>query len=424
MQRNRTTSRTDRDIPEVSVRLEAALAGLAEHAALQLLWSILPDARLVGGAVRDLLAGRATADLDLATASPPDETQARLRARGIKVVPTGLAHGTVTAVIERRPYEITTLRRDLETDGRHATVAWTDDWQEDAARRDFTINAMSLDRDGVLHDYFGGADDLAAGRVRFVGEAARRIAEDALRVLRFFRFQARYGRGSPDPEAVQAIAAAVPLLARLSAERVWSELRRLLELPDPVAALRLMQQLGVLAALLPDRLPGAMSLDQGLERLEALVALAAPVDPVLRLAALGGQPQGVAERLRLSNQEARRLIGLASGARPDPGLDTGSLRRLLADEPAQALLDRSWLAQAETEAMSKPDAAAWDALRERLQTTPRPVFPLAGRDAVAAGLAPGPVVGLALRQVEAWWRDGGCVAGRAACLEQLVRAAR
>lgn len=408
--------------------LEAALAGLAEHAALQLLWSILPDARLVGGAVRDLLAGRATADLDLATASPPDETQARLRARGIKVVPTGLAHGTVTAVIERRPYEITTLRRDLETDGRHATVAWTDDWQEDAARRDFTINAMSLDRDGALHDYFGGADDLAAGRVRFVGEAARRIAEDALRVLQFFRFQARYGSGAPDPEAVQAIAAAVPLLARLSAERVWSELRRLLELPDPMAALRLMQQLGVLAALLPDRLPGAISLDQGLVRLEALVTLAAPVDPVLRLAALGGQPPDVAERLRLSNQEARRLAGLACGARPDPGLDAGSVRRLLADEPAPALLDRSWLAQAQAQveagASAGPEAAAWDTLRELLQTTPRPVFPLAGRDAVAAGMAPGPVVGLALRQVEAWWRDGGCVAGRAACLEQLVRAAR
>ncbi|WP_419730091.1 CCA tRNA nucleotidyltransferase [Lichenicola sp.] len=400
------------------IELKPALAGLPEHGALQLLWSILPDARLVGGAVRDLLADRPTADLDMATALPPDETQARLHERGIKVVPTGLAHGTVTAVIDRRPYEITTLRRDLETDGRHAIVAWTDDWQEDAARRDFTINAMSLGRDGVLHDYFGGAADLAAGRVRFVGEADRRIAEDALRVLRFFRFQARYGRGAPDDQAVQAIAAAVLQLSRLSAERVWSELRRLLELPDPLEVLGLMQRLGVLPALLPE------SRDQGLARITALVALGGPVDPVLRLAALGGPADRVAARLRLSNQEAGRLATLASGVRPDPMLDADALRRLLADEPAQALADRTWLVQADRGDTGEGDAAAWTMLRERLHAMPRPVFPLSGRDAVAAGLPPGPAVGLMLREVEAWWREGGCLAGRADCLERLARLRR
>ncbi len=172
---------------------------------VQRLFAILPTARLVGGCVRDTLAGRPVADIDLATPLPPEDAAQTLTAAGIRVIPTGLAHGTVTALIDGRPYEITTLRRDLVTDGRHAEVAWTGDWREDAARRDFTMNAMSLAPDGTLHDYFGGAADLAAGRVRFVGDAATRVAEDYLRILRFFRFQARYGTGDPDPAAMAAV---------------------------------------------------------------------------------------------------------------------------------------------------------------------------------------------------------------------------
>ncbi len=383
------------------------LAGLPGRAGLSRLWSLLPEARLVGGVARDLLAGRPVADLDLATPEPPQAVMDRLRADGIKVVPTGLAHGTVTAVLDGRPFEITTLRRDVETDGRHAVVAWTADWREDAARRDFTINAMSIDQGERLHDYFDGASDLGAGRLRFVGDAAARIAEDALRILRFFRFQARYGRGQPDPAAVGAIGSAVGLLRQLSAERVWTELRRLLEGPDPADVSRLMHRLGVLDALLP----------QGgdPERLARLLALDAPPDPLLRLAALAlGDASAIALRLRLSNADADRLLTLMHGIRPYPGLNDDALRRLLADDEAASLCDRSWLA-----ATASDDPAAWLPLRLRLRALERPVFPLSGRDAVAAGLPPGPAVGGALRAVEAWWRDGGCQADRAACLLRL-----
>ena len=383
------------------------LAGLPGRAGLSRLWSLLPEARLVGGAARDLLAGRQVADLDLATPEPPQAVTDRLRADGIRVVPTGLAHGTVTAVLDGQPFEITTLRRDVETDGRHAVVAWTADWREDAARRDFTINAMSIDRAGRLHDHFDGAADLHAGRVRFVGDAAARIAEDALRILRFFRFHARYGRAVPDPAAVGAIGGAVGLLRQLSAERVWAELRRLLEGPDPADASRLMHRLGVLDALLPR--------GGNPERLARLLALDAPPDPLFRLAALAsGDASAIAQRLRLSNADAGRLATLMHGIRPDAGLDDDALRRLLADNEAVSLCDRSWLAAAESE-----DPAASVSLRRRLHALERPVFPLSGRDAVAAGLPPGPAVGEALRAVEAWWREGGCQADRTACLLRL-----
>ncbi len=360
--------------------------------------------------MRDLLADRDTADLDLATPEPPDRVMALLSAAGIRTVPTGLAHGTVTAMVGGMPVEITTLRRDVETDGRHAVVAWTDDWRQDAARRDFTINAMSVGRDLVLHDHHGGAGDLAAGRVRFVGQAEARIAEDGLRILRYFRFQARYGRGDPDPEAMRAIGSGLGALARLSAKRVWSELRRLLQGPDPSAAVAAMHRLGVLDRLLP----GGTDPD----RLRRLVGLAAPAEAVLRLAALAlAPPHALADRLKLSNAEAGQLAALRDGPAPAPSLADDELRRLLADDAAPLLLARSWLAET---ALPGPEPAAWDALRWRLGAMTRPVFPLAGRDAVAAGLMPGPSVGLALRRVRAWWRDGGCVADREACLARLA----
>ena len=194
-------------------------------------------ARFVGGCVRDGLLGldQAGRDLDLATPEPPEQVIALLEAAGLQAIPTGLAHGTVTAVADARRFEITTLRRDVATDGRHASVAFTDDFEADAARRDFTINAMSCDRDGRLFDYFGGRADLAAGRVRFVGPAAARIAEDYLRILRFFRFLAHYGRLPADAEALPACAAAAPAIARLSGERVQAEMRKLLAATDPAA---------------------------------------------------------------------------------------------------------------------------------------------------------------------------------------------
>lgn len=360
----------------------------------------LPGARLVGGCVRDALLGRPAADIDLASPLPPAAAMAALRAAGLRVVATGLAHGTVTALSGGRHFEITTLRRDRETDGRHALVEFTDDWREDAARRDFTINAMSLSPDGALHDYFAGAADLAAGRIRFVGDPATRIAEDYLRILRYFRFLARYGHASPDPAALAAIRTGRAGLARLSPERIWSELKRILAAPASAPVLHLMAELGVLAAVLPEGFD--------LARLAALEARFAPPDPLLRLAALlDGDADPLADRLRLSGAERSRLLALRAG--PAPAGDDTALRRLLADVPRDVLLGRAWL------------AGAPETLRARLATLPVPVFPLGGADLAAAGVAPGPDMGRLLRQVRAWWRAGGCVADAAACRAALAR---
>ena len=313
--------------------------GWVSDPALLPVLAALPGARLVGGCVRDAIASRPVHDVDLATPEPPEAVMRALQAAGLKAVPTGLQHGTVTAVSGGRGFEVTTLRRDESTDGRHATVAWTEDWREDAARRDFTINAMSMRRDGAVWDYFGGVEDLRAGRVRFVGDAAARIAEDYLRVLRFFRFHARYGAGPPDAEALQALRDGVPGLARLSPERVWSELKRILATPDPRGAVTLMMELGVLPALLPPPLDP--------DRLDRLVAAGAPPEPLLRLAALcpsAGAP--LAEALRMATSERDRLLAL-HGPAPRPGMDDDALRRLLADAPPGAVPGRAWLAQAD-----------------------------------------------------------------------------
>ena len=360
----------------------------------------LPHARLVGGCVRDTLAGLPVADIDVATPDPPEQALRALQAAGLRVIPTGLAHGTLTAISGGRPFEVTTLRRDEETDGRHARVAWTDSFEEDAARRDFTINAMSLDQAGTLHDPFGGQADLAARRVRFVGEASRRIAEDYLRILRFFRFYARYAGGPPDAEAAAAIAAGTHGLARLSAERVWSEIKRILVTRQPLGAVTLMHRLGVLAAVLPDACNTA--------RLGRLLAAGAPPDPILRLAALlTASPAALADRLRLSTAERELLQALTQPPTPHPGDDDATLRRLLADTPREVLTGRIWL-----------DGGP-EPLRRRLEDQRRPVFPLQGKHALSLGAQPGPLVGEALRSVRDWWLQGGCVADEAACLARL-----
>ncbi len=379
---------------------------LMSDPALRAVLAALPEARVVGGAVRDALAGRPVVDVDLATPRLPEAVAAALVAAGLRPLPTGLDHGTITALANGRGFEITTLRRDEATDGRHAVVAFTDDWREDAARRDFTINAMSMTSDGGVYDYFGGRADLTAGRVRFVGDPARRIAEDYLRILRFFQFYARYGRGDPDADAIAAIAAGVAGLARLSAERIWSELRRILAAPEPREAVALMARLSVLRTALPE---GADP-----DGLAELLARRAPADPLLRLAALlDGDANALADRLRLSSAERERLLDLRSPPSPDPTMDDAALRRLLADVPAGILIDRSWLAE--------DDRPGWTALRARLADMPRPQFPLEGRDALALGMLPGPAVGDALRAVRAWWRAGGCTADAAACRAELAR---
>jgi poly(A) polymerase len=376
---------------------EPDLAGLLD---------VLPEARVVGGAVRDTLARRPLVDIDLASPLPPEAVTERLKAAGVKVVPTGISHGTVTAVLSGRPVEITTLRRDVETDGRHAVVSFTDDWREDAARRDFTINAMSMARDGTLFDYFDGLTDLRTGRLRFVGDPAARVAEDYLRVLRFFRFFARYGAVEPDAETLTALRTAVPRLASLSVERVWHELSRILSAPDPLASVSLMDRLGVLAAVVPE--------GTDVSALSRLIARGAPVDGLLRMAALlTGDVTTFAARLKLSLAERDRLLALRAAPLARPGDDDATLRRLLADTPADLLVDRTWLAGG--------DGAEWNSARERLRSTPAPVFPLEGRDVVALGVPQGPRVGELLRAVRAWWLDGGCVADATKCRNEARR---
>ena len=379
-----------------------ARGGVIELPGMAALWDALPQARMVGGAVRDMLAGRRVADVDFAVPLSPEEVMARVREAGLKAVPTGLAHGTVTVVAGGRGFEVTSLRRDVLTDGRHAVVAFTDDWELDASRRDFTINAMSATREGVVFDYFGGREDLAAGRVRFVGEAGRRIAEDYLRILRFFRFFARYGRGAPDAGAVAAIVTLRAGVGSLSAERVWSEVKQILLAEDPRAVVALMRATGVLEMVLPQA-------DEA--RLAGMVARGGPLDALLRVAALlRGDAGAFARRWRLSGAEQARLEALVvpNGLAPDAA--DAALRRALAETPAEILIGRSWLGQDE-----RP---GWDALRARLAVLARPVFPLQGRDVVALGVPPGPDVGEVLEEVRRWWLAGGCVGDARACLER------
>lgn len=391
------------------------------------------EARFVGGSVRDALAGRGrVGDVDIATPATPERVMDLLNAAGIRAIPTGIAHGTVTAVADRSHFEITTLRRDVRTFGRHAEVAFTDDWREDAARRDFTINAMSLTAAGELFDYFGGVDDLRAGRVRFVGDAAQRIQEDVLRLLRFFRFHAHYGKGAPDGAALSAAAAAAHLVPGLSGERVWAELSRLLDAPDPADALALMEGAGVLAHVLEHRRPDGA----GVARLAALVAietaegLAPAPDPLRRLAAVLKDDEAcaaaTADRLRLSRAERKRLMQLArTGASVASDWGPADARRAVYREGAEAFRDMVLLSWAAERAEGRDPhsgrgaAQAYSALLEIAHVFRPPAFPIGGADAEAAGIAPGPAMGRALARVEDWWLEGDFRASRDDLLARL-----
>ncbi|TFI58070.1 CCA tRNA nucleotidyltransferase [Sphingomonas parva] len=351
------------------------------------------ETRYVGGWVRDTLLGVPVSDLDLATRLRPDEVLARLRRAGIKAVPTGLAHGTITAIVEGRPVEVTTLRRDVSTDGRRATIAYTDDWKEDAARRDFTINALSADpQTGDVHDYFDGEGDLAAGRVRFIGEPLKRIAEDHLRILRFFRFHARFGRGPAEPEGLAACVARANDLMALSRERIADEVLKLLALPAPCGAVRLMIDGGILRPVLPE-ISDAEPLEALIAR-EAEAGLAA--DPLRRLAALlpanAEVAASVAARLRLSNKAAKRLASAARRSAADAG------------EPAQRLAYRLGRDEAVDRILLGSGDAADAASLESWQ---RPRLSLGGGDLIAMGLRPGPVVAATLQALERSWAEAG-----------------
>ena len=391
------------------------MAEPATRTVLQALSGAGIAARFVGGCVRDALLGRPIADIDLATPARPEEVVAALEKAGIKAVPTGIEHGTVTAVVTLpgppRQFEITTLRRDVETYGRHAKVAFDADWAEDAARRDFTINAIYLDPDGTVHDPVGGLADLVAHRVRFVGDPATRIAEDVLRVLRYYRFEARFGGGQGDPAARAACRAAVPLLPKLSAERVAQELTRLLAVVDPVPALRMMQEDGVLAAIIPEA--------TRLDRLARLIAVEPEPDPSRRLAALlavDAEGAGkIAERLRLSNAWRDRLVGLAPPWPLDAAGDAKAQRLGLYRLGAERYRDMALLLAAEG-SLEDARLAALLAVADRWKP---PAFPLAGRDVTKLGVPPGPRVGKLLAELRRWWEEGDFTADRAACLARL-----
>ncbi len=372
--------------------------------------------RFVGGCLRDALAGRPVKDIDLATPLPPERVVALLEAAGLKAVPTGIAHGTITALSGGRPFEITTLRRDVETDGRRAKVAFTDDWQADAARRDFTINALSCDPDGRLHDPFGGRDDLAAGRVRFVGEARQRIEEDHLRLLRFFRFQAHYGQGPLDPKGLEAATAAAPLLAKLSAERIRAELLKLLEAPDPTEVVAVMIERRILAAVLPEIAGTAV--------LAALLPLEPAPDALCRLAALLPPDPTLAkdltERLRLSNAVAARLGLLLDAPTDEAWRAAPSLRRRLYRLGKGAVADQLRLDEARRRAGDQAsDRRNFEAACEVIEAWQPTAFPLKGRDVLALGFADGPGVGRMLSLVEAWWIAEDFAPSRKDCLAKL-----
>lgn len=357
-----------------------------------------PEARFVGGCVRDALIGAAPADIDIGVPYPPEATMAKLAAAKLRAIPTGIEHGTVTALSGHSKYEITSLRRDVETFGRHARVAFDADWHEDAARRDFTINALSLDQAGKLHDYFDGRVDLEVGRVRFIGDAATRIREDVLRILRFFRFHARFARGDFDSASLAACRNGAALLPKLSAERVCGEMFRLLAGPRAAPMLSAMRDAGLLAHWLPEADAGGIAHIAALDALETKLRVAA--DPIRRLACLGLDARDFARRWRMSNTQAARLERLVRpAARIEAGLDSAALSRAfywLGDAAKdRALIDAALFA----------DSAQAVAVIAAAQEWTRPVFPIGGEDLRAAGMVPGPAMGAGLRDAEQAWVD-------------------
>lgn len=349
------------------------------------------QARYVGGAVRDTLLGIAVKDVDIATPLDPHEVMRRLKAHAIQVVPTGIDHGTVTAVLPQGPVEITTLRHDVSTDGRRATVAFARDWQDDAARRDFTINALYADPEtGAVFDYFGGLDDLAARRLRFIGDPHQRIREDHLRILRYFRFQARFGSQPADPEAENACTELAATLKGLSRERVGMEMMNLLGLPDPAPTVARMAELKVLPVVLPEAdVPGLAALvaeetRQGVAP-DALRRMAALLSPDVPLA------EQAASRFRLSGAQKKRLA-LAAGRGQIPAATGENPRALAYRLGLTAALDRLLLT-----GQSVAPLEGWNI----------PTFPLKGGQIVARGVKAGPEVARILQAVEARWVDEG-----------------
>ncbi|MEL6955509.1 MAG: CCA tRNA nucleotidyltransferase [Pseudomonadota bacterium] len=365
--------------------------------------------RFVGGCVRNTLMGRVVDDIDIATQLTPDEVIAAIEAADLRAIPTGYEHGTITAIADHRPYEITTLRKDVETDGRRAVVAFTEDWAEDAGRRDFRLNALYADPDGTVHDPVGGGlEDAASGRVIFIGDADERLREDYLRILRFYRFNAWYGAGI-DPEGQAACARQREGLAKIAAERIWKEFEKLLRAPDPTVALAAMEEGGVLAQILP----GASAARFG----AFLEVVDTPWDPMRRLLALLPRDEvsaaRVAKALRLSNAERDRLKAWAAAEialTPDmtPEQSRAAAYRL----KHRTFFDRIYTAMAEE------GREVWQSVHDAVDGWGRPSFPLRGQDLVELGMS-GPEIGETLKTLEDWWIEQDFQPGRG---ELLARA--
>jgi poly(A) polymerase len=359
------------------------------------------QARVVGGAVRNALIRLPVAEIDMATTAVPEEVVRRVEAAGGKAIPTGIEHGTVTAIIDHRPVEITTLREDVETFGRKARVVFGRDWQADAERRDFTINALSATADGTVHDYVGGLDDIAAHRVRFIGEPRRRIEEDYLRILRFFRFHAHFGEGAPDQAGVLACIRARAGLETLSRERVRMEMLKLLVADRATPTLAVMTETGLLGMVLG----GVAYLASFENTIKVDAALGVEADAIRRLGALGvwveEDAERLTQRLRLSNAESERLLALDGWWRVAPQADGRAARALLYQLGPQSFADRVFVAWARSEAGAA--ARAWRDLASLPQRWTAPVFPLKAADFVRRGIADGPPLGAALRAAEAAW---------------------
>jgi poly(A) polymerase len=376
------------------------------------------SARFVGGAVRNALLGEPVGDVDIATPLEPAEVMKRLKRAGLDAVPTGIEHGTVTAVSSGKPFEVTTLRRDVSTDGRRATVAFTADWSEDAARRDFTINALYAGEDGRIFDYFGGLDDLKARRVRFVGDPTTRIREDYLRILRLFRFHAWYGRGELDTPALAAATAERAGLKLLSGERIQKELLRLLEARNPMPALRAMERSSILAQILP----GDLQLDRIGRLIEIEAANGREPDSVLRLAAILPDNAKLARKLsvdlRLSNADRDRLVEAAEADRRiDASLPLREVRKLLYRLGRQCFCDQLLLRWSDVR--RDPKDSRWVKLLKLARSWKKPELPIDGRDVMAKGIDEGPKIGTTLRALEQEWIEADFAPDRRALLKRL-----
>jgi poly(A) polymerase len=385
------------------------------------------EGRVVGGAVRNSLMGLDVSDIDVATTLTPDVVIERAKQAGIKAVPTGVEHGTVTLVIDRKPFEVTTLRADVETDGRRATVAFSTDWQTDAERRDLTINALYVGESGEVVDLVGGLADIEKRNIRFIGDAATRIKEDYLRILRFFRFFAYYGSGRPDADGLRAAAAARSKLATLSAERVWSEMRKLLSAEDPGRALLWMRTVGALTEILPE------TEKWGIDAIPALIAtekaLGWTPDPLLRLASIvppdAKRLEAMAVRLKLANAEAAVFKAWANAAPVNDEMSMAAFDRLLYRNGAEGITMRLKLALAVARGKAEGDmaemarSARLNRLLDHVNAWVKPSFPVNGGDVMAAGIPSGRQVGETLAALEHQWVEENFASDRAILLARL-----